>query len=118
MLKRVRKHSKKISILSSLIGLVLVFLGGLFSSDTLLEKNAEYVTNVVLNQTSGKPLCALTIGKTDESGPIPDPYSEFNNTYGTFMQQRIAFASAVNPDKVLSINFKNIQTNNNITKFH
>lgn len=92
--------------------MVLIFVGGMFSSNTKIEKIADYATNVVLNQTSNKPLCAITIGKTDDSGSMPDADSEFHNTYGTFMQYRIAFASAVNPDKDLSINFDSFEAGN------
>lgn len=112
MFTKFKQRSRIIAILLSLAGIVFIFMGGMFSSSTRLEKISEYATDVVKNKTRGKCLCALTIGETDNSGPILDAYSEFHNTYGTFMQQRIAFASAINPDKELLINFKNIQTDN------
>lgn len=110
MLELFKKHNRIWAILFSLIGITLVFIGGMFSSNTKFEKTAEYVTDVVLNQTSDKPLCALTVGKIEDGDPLLDADSEFHNTYGTFMQQRIAFASAVNPDKELAIKFSNIET--------
>ena len=92
--------------------MTFIFLGGFFSSNTKFEQISEYVTDVATNKTRNKPLCALTVGSTEDSGSIPNPDSEFHNTYGTFMQQRIAFASAVNPDKEMLINFEGIQSNN------
>ena len=92
--------------------MTMIFVGGMFSSNTKIEKVAEYVTDIAVNHTSDKSICALTVGKTEKSGPLLNPDSEFHNTYGTFMQQRIAFASAVNPDKERQITFENIQTDN------
>lgn len=112
MLAKLKKYNKLLAVLASLFAFTLIFVGGFFSSNTQLERIAEYATNVVKNNTSNKSLCALTIGKTEDSGSLPDADSEFHNTYGTFMQQRIAFASAVNPDKDITIHFDNIETDN------
>lgn len=112
MLDRLKKHNRLIALLASVIGIILFFVGGIFSSNTENEKIADYVTNVVVNQTNNKSLCALTIGQTNESGQILDPYNEFHNTYGTFMQQRIAFASTVNADKERLIKFEDIECGN------
>ena len=112
MFDKIKSLNKVFGMLLSLIGITLIFVGGMFSSKTKIEKNAEYVTDVVVNHTKSKSLCALTVGKTESSGPVLNPDSEFHNTYGTFMQSRIAFASVINPDKELMINFENIQTDN------
>ena len=112
MFARIKKNNKLIAVIASLIGMFLFFVGGMFSSNTQLEKISDYVTNVVVNQTRNKSLCALTIGKSKDGEQIPNADFEFHNTYGTFMQQRIAFASTVNSDKEIDIKFDNINTGN------
>ena len=96
-------------VLLALLGTSLTFLSGVFSSETQLEKIAEYATDVVVNHTERKQLCALTVEKTNESGSIIDHETEFHALYGTFRQEKITFASVINPDKshniVLGDNF-------------
>lgn len=110
MLKINKKNIKLASIVFSLIGLTFIFIGGMFSSNTKLEKIAEYATYVVKNHTENKALCAVTVEKTEKSGPIVDSNSEFKNLYGTFKQQKITFASAINADKRHNITIKNVTT--------
>lgn len=92
-------RSKIVGLLACFLGLSLVFVGGIFSQNTQLEKISEYATDVVVNHTTNKKLCALMVGNTDESGPIADASSDFNNLYGTFKQQKITFASMINVDR-------------------
>ena len=107
---RVMKHKtvsrkKILSILMAVLGLSLVFIGGIFTQNTQLEKISEYATEVVTNHTNNKKLCAVMVGKTKESGSIADASSEFHNLYGTFKQEKITFASMINADKQHDIKF-------------
>ena len=112
MSKSLIKNKRPISLLLSILSLAIVFIGGFFSSNTKLEKIAEYATEVVKEHTNGKSLCALTVEKTSESGSIIDSDSEFHNLYGTFKQQKITFASTINADKRHSIAIENIASDN------
>lgn len=102
-----KKIGKKLyylsSVLTALLGTGLIFISGLFSSKTQIEKISEYATNVVINHTKSQKLCAVTVEKGSNSGAITDPINEFHNLYGTFKQEKITFASAINADKRHSI---------------
>ena len=82
---------------------MLVFIGGIFSANTQIEKVANYATEVVNTATEKGNLCALTVEATENSEPIADTNSEFHNLYGIFRQNKITFATAINPNKEHSI---------------
>ena len=89
------------------LGLTLSFVGGMFSEETRMEKIAEYATKVVNRNTDKKKYCAITVGKTNDSGPILNSDDEFHNLYGTFRQTKVTFASVMNVDKARNIFIKN-----------
>lgn len=112
MIQRIKKHNYAFSLAFSLTGLLLVFIGGAFSSNTKNEMVAEYASQVVLNNTNGHSLCAITVQKTSDSGALPDSNSEFHNLYGVFKQNNITFASTINSDKQRSIYLSNSASDN------
>ena len=79
--------------------MIFIFVAGIFSSNTQLEKIAAYATEVVVKHTEKKSLCAITVEKSSESGPIIDSNTEFHSLYGIFQEQKITFASTINADK-------------------
>ena len=111
MLKKLLKHYRIYSICLSLLGLMLVFIGGIFSANTQIEKVANYATEVVNTATEKKNLCAITVQATEESKTIADTETEFHNLYGVFRQNKITFATAVNPDSEYDISITGISGN-------
>ena len=111
MLDKLKKHSALFSVCLAIIGSTLIFVSGFFSSNTELEKISEYATNVVVEHTKNKNLCAVTVEKSSDSGVIPDSTTEFHNLYGTFKQEKITFASAVNADKRHNIVLDDVSDN-------
>ena len=95
----------------SLVGLMLVFIGGIFSANTQIEKIADYATEVVTTATEKKNLCGITVQATEESAAIADTNSEFHSLYGIFRQNKITFATVVNPDKEHNISITGITDN-------
>ncbi len=111
MLKKLLKHYRIYSICLSLLGLMLVFIGGIFSANTQIEKVADYATEVVTTATEKGNLCAVTVQATEDSKPIADTETEFHNLYGVFRQKKITFATAVNPDREYDISITGISDN-------
>ncbi len=111
MLKKLLKHYRIYSICLSLLGLMLVFIGGIFSANTQIEKVADYATEVVTTATEKGNLCAVTVQATEDSKPIADTETEFHNLYGVFRQEKITFATAVNPDREYDISITGISDN-------
>ncbi len=111
MLKNFFNKCHLFRFLFSFLGITLIFAGGFFSSNTRLEKISEYATKVAVEHTKNGKICALTVEKTKESGPLPDSTTEFYNLYGTFKQEKITFASAINADKRHNITINNISDN-------
>ena len=111
MLKKLLKHYRLYSICLSLLGLMLVFIGGIFSANTQIEKIADYATEVVNTATEKKNLCAITVQATEDSKGIADTESEFHNLYGVFRQKKITFATTINPDKEYNISITGISDN-------
>ncbi len=111
MLRKLLKHYRIYSICLSLLGLILVFIGGIFSTNTQIEKVANYATEVVTTATEKGNLCAITVEATEDSKPIADNESEFHNLYGVFRQEKITFATAVNPNKEYDISITGISDN-------
>ncbi len=111
MLRKLLKHYRIFSICLSLLGLMLVFVGGIFSTNTQIEKIANYATEVVNTATEKKNLFAITVQATDESKTIADTDTEFHNLYGVFKQNKITFATAVNPNKEFNITIPDITDN-------
>ena len=98
--KTINKKNKKILI--SFTGMVLSicfcfpFIAGYYSNGRKIEEIAQYTSNVVENNTENSRYLSITVGGTDESGPILDPYDEFHNLYGTFRQEQASFGSGIN----------------------
>ena len=90
---------------------MLVFIGGIFSANTQIEKVASYATEVVNTATEKKNLCAITVQATDESKALADNETEFHNLYGVFRQEKITFATAINPDGEYDISITGISNN-------
>ena len=111
MLKKLLKHYRIYSICLSLLGLMLVFIGGIFSANTQVEKVADYATEVVTTATENGNLCAITVQATEDSKPIADTETEFHNLYGVFRQKKITFATTVNPNKEYDISITGISDN-------
>ena len=111
MLKKLLKHYRIYSICLSLLGLMLVFIGGIFSANTQIEKVADYATKVVTTATEKGNLCAVTVQATEDSKPIADTETEFHNLYGVFRQKKITFATTVNPDREYDISITGISDN-------
>lgn len=111
MLKKLLKHYRIYSICLSLLGLMLVFIGGIFSANTQIEKVANYATEVVTTATEKGNLCAVTVQATDDSKPIANNETEFHNLYGVFRQKKITFATSVNPDREYDISITGISDN-------
>ena len=111
MLKKLLKHYRIYSICLSLLGLMLVFIGGIFSANTQIEKVANYATEVVTTATEKENLCAVTVQATEDSKPIADTETEFHNLYGVFRQKKITFATTVNPDREYDISITGISDN-------
>ena len=111
MLKKLLRHYRIYSICLSLLGLMLVFVGGIFSANTQIEKVANYATEVVTTATEKGNLCAVTVQATEDSKPIADTETEFHNLYGVFRQEKITFATAVNPDREYDISITGISDN-------
>ena len=111
MLKKLLKHYRIYSICLSLLGLMLVFIGGIFSANTQVEKVADYATEVVTTATENGNLCAITVQATEDSKPIADTETEFHNLYGVFRQKKITFATIVNPNKEYDISITGISDN-------
>lgn len=99
MKERLIKHNKLIACLLSFFAFTLIFVSGIFSSNTKLEKVANYASEIVINNTENKQYCALSAEKTNDSGPILDSQTEFLNLYGAFKEKIMTFASVVNPHK-------------------
>lgn len=108
MLKKLLKHYRLYSICLSLLGLMLVFIGGIFSANTQIEKVASYATEVVTTATEKHNLCAITVQATDESKSIADTETEFHNLYGVFRQEKITYATTINPDREYDISITGI----------
>lgn len=111
MLKKLLKHYRIYSICLSLLGLMLVFIGGIFSANTQIEKVANYATEVVTTATEKGNLCAVTVQATDDSKPIASNETEFHNLYGVFKQRKITFATAINSDRKYNISITGISDN-------
>ena len=111
MFKHLLKHYRLYSICLSLLGLMIVFVGGIFSTNTQIEKVANYATEVVNNATEKQNLCAITVQATKESKPIADTDAEFHNLYGVFRQNKITFATTINPDREHNISITGISSN-------
>ena len=105
------RFSKIFSLLFSLLGLSITFVGGIFSSDTELEKVAEYASYIAQNNTNEQNLFGISVGSTNESGPLVDSSTEFYNLYGTFRQEKITFASVINENKQHDIYLKDVVSN-------
>ena len=111
MLRKLLKHYRIYSICLSLLGLMLVFIGGIFSANTQVEKIADYATEVVTTATEKGNLCAITVQATEDSKAIADTESEFHNLYGVFRQKKITFATTINPDREYDISITDISEN-------
>ena len=111
-LKNTKNTNLLISCILSIVAVSLIFVGGIFYSNTHTEKIADYATRVVKNNTVNKKYCCLTVGSGSKGGSLPDPASEFHNLYGVFKQEKITFASAINADKGHEIRFLNNLSDN------
>ena len=98
--------------------LVLFICSGVFSSDTVLENSANYVAEVVKNNTKNKTYCAITVTQTEKSGATADPYNEFHSLYGIFRQERATFGSMYNINKQDSVFLKEINGEINQSIFY
>ena len=105
------KHYRIYSICLSLLGLMLVFIGGIFSANTQVEKIADYATEVVTTATEKGNLCAITVQATEDSKGIANTDDEFHNLYGVFRQEKITFATTVSPDREHDISITGISDN-------
>ncbi len=94
---------KVIACLLAFFAFILVFVGGIFSSNTKMEKIANYASEIVLNNTEKHEFCALSVEGTSDSGQILDSQTEFLNLYGAFKESIVTFASVVNCDKKQNI---------------
>lgn len=115
MIMRDTRSKNKMNIVLNvfliILGLSCSFISGFFSTDTKLEKNAEYITKVVKENTKSKKYCGITVQSTKDSGAVLDSNSEFHAHYGAFRQTKITYAPAINPDKKHNIQ---ISLNNKI----
>lgn len=112
MIKRICKYINTIIPLLTIFSLSFVYLGGLFSTKTDLEKISSYASRVVTNNTLNKERICITVEKTSSTGSLPDPDIEFQNLYGVFAQRSITFSSVINPDKRHNITLGNGFSNN------
>ena len=104
-----------LNIFLIILGLSCSFISGFFSADIKLEKNAEYITKVVKENTNNKKYCGITVQSTKDSGAVLDSNTEFHAHYGAFRQTKITYAPAINPDKKhniqISLNDKTLSDN-------
>lgn len=90
---------------SILLSLTISLLAGLVSNDTKKEKSADYVANVVKNNTVSSNYLGVTVQKLQENSNFSaqDNEAEFRRLYGVFRQERATFAAGYNLDKEYSI---------------
>ena len=96
------------------LSLLLAFTSGFFSRDTYLEKNAEYISKVVLDNVPTKDLLSVAAERTDD-GSLPDDESEFRQLYGVFRQEKITFAAGYNMTKENTILLDELKNENNMS---
>ena len=107
-----------ISLLLSVLGGCSFFASGAFSNSTSIENIAEYGSYVVKNYTKNKKYCSISVEKTNDSGELLDPYSEFNDLYGVFKQTKVTFASIINLYEDHAIYFDEISSKNSLPIFY
>lgn len=90
---------------SVLLSLTISLLTGLVSNDTKKEKAADYVANVVKNNTVGSNYLGITVERLQSNSNFSaqDNDSEFRRLYGVFKQERATFAAGYNLDKRYSV---------------
>ncbi|MCR4661090.1 MAG: hypothetical protein K5765_03690 [Clostridia bacterium] len=83
------------------------------NSKTKVEQTAEFVANVVKNNTKNGKYAALLVEpneKTDKN--LIDTNLELYNLYGVFRENIASYVSTVNADHQYDVRFKSISTNN------
>lgn len=100
---------------SILLSLTISLLAGLVSNDTKKEKSADYVANVVKNNTISSNYLGVTVQKLQENSyfSAQDNEAEFRRLYGVFRQERATFAAGYNLDKEYSISVECFDSNEN-----
>lgn len=109
--KKINRY-KVSSILLSLLALIVVFVGGAFSSNTQLEIISDYASNVAINNTKESYLYGIAVEKRYKEHPLIDSGREFLDMYGVFKQNKITFAPLINADLRHSITINEISSNN------
>lgn len=108
MLKK-KNICKISSILFAVASISILFISGKFHDSCKLDNIAKYQADVAKNSTNGGTYLSYYIQNTNKT--LPNNYSEFNNLYGTFRQEKATFASIVDPEKEHHIKFKDIECN-------
>lgn len=99
-----------ISILFCLIGLSGIFLSGSLNSNSALERNADYITNVVNKGTFGSKYCAVSVDAPNEKATYYE--KEFTNLFDVFHSHSVSFFPAMNVNKELDIRLESLDSDN------
>ena len=100
---------------SILLSLTVSLLAGLVSNDTTKEKSAEYVANLVRNNTVSSNYLGVTVQRLQENSNFSaqDNEAEFRRLYGVFRQERATFAAGYNLDKKYTISVECFDSSEN-----
>lgn len=95
----------------------LPYIAGSFSSSAKIENLSNYIAESVTKNTISGSIMGITVGSTDDSGPILSEQSEFYDLYGIFRQQNATFASGYNIHKDNYVKIDKLG-HNNYSIFH
>ena len=107
---RFKKKESSISCLVSVVTFSLVFVAGVLSNETKVEKCADYYSQIAMNHTVGggdKKLAGLLVEPKADSGASMayDTQAEINSIWGVFKGENASFAPVINANKEVDIRF-------------
>lgn len=117
-MKVIKLLKSSISIFVLLGSLSSFIFSGKFSSESFIERCADYTAQVVRNNTTNRSYCAISVTQTESSGPTLDPYAEFHRLYGIFKQESATFGSMFNFHKTESVSLNEFDTSVNQSMFY
>ena len=99
-----------VSFLSLFLSLILIFVGGATSNETVVDDIANYTADIVQKHTKSGTYLGTIVEPFDDKSNLPDAVHEFNNLYGVFRQEKATFGSLFNADKKVEISLSETES--------